>query len=365
MLSPLQHYDRYIAKGCLVEDSEQRLALKKIQQLYNQIQNPNPKKECFLKRIFFRKQKNTFEPKGLYLFGSNGCGKSLIIKIFYKALVIRKKQYYHFQSFLLRVQEKIARSRGKKPSSPIERFVDSLFSSTLVLFLDECVLQDVVNAVLFGKIAKAFLKRGGIIVCTSNFSPEHITLKGLGGEEFRSCMDFFFQNVSVYHMKSAVDYRAIKSHDTWPYYYYPLNDKTRKMLQHKINSLTHGKLFFHKKIWVKDRNLSLLVTDNGIAFSHYKDLVLQPYGMEDFTEIAKQYCTVILDNVYGIESQDTSTVKRFILLVDAMYEKKTRLVIRAAIAPENIYVHGKIVFEFKRALSRLKEMQATHYTNRL
>ena len=213
---------------------------------------------------------------------------------------------------------------------------------------------------LFGKTMREFLRLGGVVVATSNYMPADLKPRGVGVDAFRPYGQYFFQRVVVHNMDSAVDYRHGAGLD-WKYFLYPLNNTTQAHIQAIIRTITGGNALVPDSLRIRGHDCVIPRTYNTVAIMDYTEILEQPYGAEDFIALAEKYPTLVLENVPKISGDNTSIIKRFIILIDAYYEAKGKVIITADTAPENYTVVALLILNLKDVYPALKNLTADKY----
>ena len=354
MTSPQRYYKNLVALGVLQSDAKQCVALEKLEDLHNTLLNYNPRKKGFSLRGFFSNEKTQISdmPQGLYLHGSVGCGKTVLLKAFFETAPTTQKVYMHFHTFLLDINKRLSKYTEGSVVDPLDCIAKDLFKDNWLYCFDECVVGDVGDAMLFGRIVESILQQGGVIVATSNFAPEHLKPRGAGADIFKPYVDYFFERTIGFDMDSAIDYRS-EHRNGWENYLYPLNSSTKDKLQGITDNLTKGITITPETLYVRGHGIYLSHTGAGVACSTYNDLLAKPYGVEDFIALARAYSTLVVSGIPKISADNTALAKRFILLVDAYYEAGGKIILSADCSPDMLYERGPVKFEFERALSRL------------
>ena len=359
MPSPKENYNTLVTSGKIQPDKKQILALDKLETLYHQLINYNPHKAVGSWRGFFCKLGlgkgkclDNF-PMGLYMHGSVGVGKTVLLKSFYDSIPTDKKVYMHFHTFLLDLNKRMVDYNDKGVDDPLACIGVDIVKEAWLFCFDECVVGDVGDAMLFGRIAQVILQNGGVIVATSNFPPEKLKPRGAGADIFRPYVEYFFSRTMTHDMNSTLDYRSVKGKDGWANYLYPLNNGTRGKLQRIMDDLTYGVETAPDVLYVRGHSIALYHTGGNVACTTYIDLLAKPYGVQDFMALADKYPTLVIGGIPKIKADDTTLAKRFIVLVDAYYEVGGKIILSADCPPEELYEHGPVKFEFERCLSRL------------
>ncbi len=376
MQSPSDYYDTMVMAGDIRNDINQRGALVHMDFLHRRLLSyVPPKKQGVFKWLFGQKSADTDTkppkgvPKGVYVYGTVGNGKTVLLKCFYKTAPTDKKIYFHLHQFLLDVNTRLKKYTDKnmEESHIMNRVIDSYMHQAWLFCFDECVVGDVADAMLFGQIVTGIIERGGVLVCTSNFAPDMLKPRGgVGNNVFQRYAKQFFAHMIPHDMNSTTDYRVIEGDNQWRFYFQANTLQQRQQLLHDY--IDKDAKHIVKNAWhmdvvtVRDRRIDIPQVHNGTCMFQFSYIIEGAFGAEDFMAIAKKYHTIILKNVLPISADNTSLIKRLIVFIDCLYENKSRLIITANCPPQGIYPEGLVSFEFSRALSRLNAMQAIGYS---
>lgn len=361
MQSPSDYYDICVQRGDLQSDTAQRGALVPLDGLHRALLHYTPCKNGLMSRLFGKNIQTQPPPHGVFIHGTVGNGKTVLLQCFYETVPTDKKVYFHLHHFLSDVNTRLKRFADSKKSETdsMRTVIDSYMKQAWVFCFDECVVGDVADAMLFGQIAMGIMERGGVMVCTSNFSPDTFRPRGgVGANAFKQYAQRFFNAMEVFDMNSPTDYRVIEGDNTWRFFWdAPAIEAIDALVAHHTTAPLKP-----ENLSVRDRTLHIPLAGDGVCKVSYTYILEGAFGAEDFMTLARKYHTVILTDMMPISADNTSIIKRFIVLVDCLYEHKSRLVISATCTPENIYPDGLVAFEFSRALSRLNAMQAVGYS---
>lgn len=380
MPTPKSLYIRRIKDGGLQTDPLQEQVVEALQTLYEDILQDHNSKPAhkFLEpfRSFFN-QKNNSIP-GLYIYGGVGRGKSMLMDLFYDCLPDDvSKQRIHFHQFMINVHDYIHTMRGQEGGAGVDEalplLAEKIYGESRILCFDEFHVTDVTDAMILGRLFRHLFERGVVVVATSNWAPDDLYKGGLQRERFLPFIDLLKEKMKVLHLDSPIDYRQEFLHREGAYFY-PLNPQTDRSIQSLYNKLTNqtgkGGIFGKQKKGSKDTGQVLIVKGREIPITKsvgkvarftFQDLCEKPYGAEDYLAIAERYNIVFLEHIPVLKYDRRNELKRLIILIDAFYENKVRLVISAAAAPEKLCLGSDHAFEFERTVSRLKEMQSPDY----
>ncbi len=340
-------------------------AAKKLDALSGELKNYSPGR-----KLFSKKQS---PPRGLYLWGGVGRGKSMLMDVFFEQAPIECKTRAHFHAFMQKVHHDInvwrklsqkerramphyVRGAGDDPIAPTAKAI--ALRSHLLCF-DEFHVTDIADAMILSRLFTALFDFGVVVVTTSNREPDELYKDGLNRQLFLPFIDLLKQKLDVFAFNGDTDHRLRKLQSA-PVYYTPLNNKAKSGIETAWQRLIRPTTPHHITLNVQGRELTLLAVSTT-ARANFDDLCGKPLGAADYLEIANNFTAFVLEGVPKMGPHNRDKAKRFVTLIDALYEAKTKLILSADAQPENLYTEGDGVFEFARTASRLREMQSLDY----
>lgn len=314
----------------------------------------------------FGKRRNGKEPvKGLYVHGGVGRGKTMLMDMFFDLVPVRRKRRVHFNDFMADVQDRIQRHRRARKDGtvreddPIPPVARAIASEAWVLCFDEFTVTDIADAMILSRLFSALFAEGVVLVATSNVAPENLYRDGLNRQLFLPFIAILQRHTTVMALDADVDYRLEKL-ARLPVYLTPLGPQADRAMDETWEAITHGRQIGPEEIAVKGRQVAVPLAAGSVARFDFADLCGKPLGARDFLAIAARYRTLLIDRVPVLGDGHRNETKRFILLIDTLYDHRTRLVVSAAAPPAKLHVGraGVEAFEFERTASRLMEMQS-------
>ena len=306
-------------------------------------------------------------PRGIYLWGGVGRGKSMLMDLFHDSLNIRRKRRVHFHAFILEVHALLREERKNEAGDPIPPVAAALGREMRVLAFDEMVVNNSADAMIMSRLFTALIVDEGVtVVTTSNRAPAQLYKDGLNREHFLPFIALIESQLDVRALNGPVDYRLerLGGMDTW---HEPLGDEATAQVREAFFRLTDYSPEDADHVPSAEldlgggRKLHVPKTLKGVAVFSFRRLCAEARGASDYLAIARRYHTVILVGIPQLGPENRNEAARFVTLIDALYEARVKLLVTAAASPEELYQTGDGRFEFERTISRLMEMQSAEY----
>jgi cell division protein ZapE len=370
---PLANLAARRAAGEIHADPVQEKVVLRLQAIHDQLAamaNAQPIKTGFLARLGFGHAPKPPEgPHGLYIWGSVGRGKSMLMDLFFADAPVAKKRRVHFHEFMLEVQARLHRrrqelaARGAPPESDtIVPIAKEIAAETRLLCFDEFQVTNIADAMILGRLFETLFEEGITVIATSNRAPDDLYKNGLQRDRFMPFIELVKQRLEVLELGGSQDYRMGRLREL-DLYLTPLGAWATRKLDEAFRALSNGADGEPRVLRTQGRNVEVPRAAPGVAMAHFMDWCAKPMGAADFLCIADNFHTVIVAEIprMGPDSKDKAV--RFVTMIDTFYERKVKFICSAAANPGGLYPEGDGSFEFQRTVSRLMEMQSPEYLN--
>lgn len=352
-----QIYDRLAHGGALRQDAAQRAVLVDLQRIREALEEANGRKRGLFGGLF---GKQTDGVRGLYLWGGVGRGKSMLMDLFHNNVAIEAKRRVHFHAFMQEVQSALHAARKTGVDDAIRPVAEDIAGKLRLLSFDEMQITDIADAMIVGRLFQMLFDRGVTIVTTSNRVPDDLYKDGLNRPLFLPFIKLLKERLDVRELESETDYRQHRLQGA-QVYFTPAGAAAQAAISAIWTELTGGGGDEALRLVVKGRELVLPDYHAGVARASFWELCGRPLGPADYLALADAVRVLILEGIPHLSAENYNEAKRFVTLIDALYEARVRLIASAADEPERLYVEGEGAFEFARTASRLREMQAADW----
>lgn len=353
-MTPLQRYQAAIATDEFNHDPIQEKAMTYLDDVYHQlIENSKEKKGLF---GFFKSQ--PVPPKGLYMWGGVGRGKTWMMDMFFESVPLQRKMRMHFHHFMQRVHKELNKLQGS--SDPLEKVADIIHDEAVLICFDEFFVSNVSDAMILGDLFTMLFKRGITLVATSNIEPSGLYKDGLHRDRFMPAVTELEKHTTVMNIDSGIDYR-LRLLQQAELYKSPLTKENSHWLANRFVSLANNQKISKEPITINGREIKINARTKTVLYCDFRQLCMEPRSANDFIEISNNFSTVLVDNVPELTDVLRDPTRRFIYLVDEFYDRRVKLLVRAEQSILDLYQGEKLAFEIERTRSRLLEMQSEDY----
>jgi cell division protein ZapE len=361
-------YRALIAAGTILSDPAQAHAAEHLQHLWAKLRGYNPMPKAppngWLGKLLRRKPVDEAgeHPNGLYIVGEVGRGKSMLMDLFFEAADVPRKKRIHFHEFMQDAHKRFHALKRDNPeiADPIPPLADMIAEEAALLCFDEFQVHDIVDAMILGRLFEALFERLVVVVATSNTIPDDLYKGKPGRDAFLPFIALIKRHLDVLVLDSAKDYRRDRAHglNAW---YVPANGAADDAMDHVFAKLTEGEVPRQDILHISGRKLPVPLTAAGSARFDFHALCGLPLGAGDYLALATHYHTLLIDGIPRLSPDNFDEARRFVTLIDALYEHRVKLYASAAAFPDDLYRSGEGAAIFERTASRLEEMQSETY----
>jgi cell division protein ZapE len=367
-LGVMPEYRARIAAGTIISDPAQARAAEQLQDLWAKLRgyDPHPKAppNGWFGKLLRRKQVEDTQdhPNGLYLVGEVGRGKSMLMDLFFEAADVPRKKRIHFHEFMQDTHRRFHALKRDNPGidDPIPALADEIAEEAALLCFDEFQVHDIVDAMILGRLFEALFVRLVVVVATSNTLPDDLFKGKPGRDAFLPFIALLNKNLDILVLESARDYRRerLQGLKAW---YVPADRRADTAMDHVFTELAAGIAPKPASITISGRKLTIPLSIPGAARFDFSALCGVPLGPGDYLALATHYETILIDGIPRLSPDNYDEARRFVTLIDALYEHRVKLYASAAAMPDDLYRAGEGAKIFERTASRLEEMQSETY----
>jgi cell division protein ZapE len=352
-MSVRQNYDQELLARGYQSDPAQLNAVEALERCAQQWANYKDKRSNRFKKLIHRPD----IPRGVYMYGGVGRGKSFLMDCFYNAVPIVRKTRLHFHEFMREVHRELRELQGTV--NPLDVLGAEIAKRYKLICFDEFHVADITDAMILYRLLEALFKNGVGFVTTSNFKPDDLYPGGLHRDRILPAIALLNQKLEVINVDNGTDYRR-RTLEQVDLYHCPIGPQTEQALNDAFNRLAD-----HADedpcLVIESRSIESKRRAGGVVWFDFKTLCGGPRSQNDYLEIASQFHTVLLSNVPHMPVRMASEARRFTWLIDVLYDRRVKLIMSADTEPEGLYTEGPMVHEFPRTVSRLKEMQSAEF----
>jgi cell division protein ZapE len=362
-------YATRVAAGMIERDSAQQAIVDRFAQLERRLAAHRlARKSSSLGWLFGARARDADPIRGLYIFGDVGRGKTMLMDLFFAASPVVRKRRVHFHEFMAEVHERVYAFRQKAKmgetdgGDPIGLAAAAIAQETWLLCFDEFHVTDIADAMILGRLFKRLFELGVVVVATSNVPPRELYKDGLNRALFLPFIELIEQHMEVGQLAARTDFRLEKLAGA-PVWYVPADRAAAAALDDAWRRLTAGHTGEEQKLVMKGRTIRVPRATMGVARFSFHDLCEQPLAAADYLKLAHAFHTIVLDHIVMMDYDRRNEAKRFIVLIDTLYDNAVKLVASAEAEPDALYraSDGFEAQEFKRTASRLIEMRSEAY----
>lgn len=366
-MTPIERYKADLQKADFSHDPAQQMAVELLQDLYERLLQAEQQSQApgmWQRLVGGLLPKSDLQPvKGLYLWGGVGRGKTYLMDAFYDSLPIEKKLRAHFHRFMQRVHKELTLLEGQK--NPLSTIAGTLAQEAKVICFDEFFVSDITDAMILGGLFEELFGHGVTLVATSNIIPDGLYANGLQRSRFLPAIALINEHTEVVNVDGGVDYR-LRVLEQAELYHYPLDAEADESLKRSFTNLNPDvqHVLFNEPLEIERRHIVARCVSDDVVWFDFMAICDGPRSQNDYIELAREFHAVLISDVPQMGMLTDDLARRFINMVDEFYDRNVKLVMSAEAPLDQLYLGGKLNFEFERTQSRLLEMQSHDYLAR-
>jgi cell division protein ZapE len=344
-------YEQSLKRRGFVSDSSQWRAVERLQQLHEEWTEYKKKRDNAIKRLLVKPPL----PKGVYLWGPVGRGKSFLMDAFYLCVPLVRKRRVHFHHFMREIHRELDQLKGTE--DPIAAAAERTAKRYRLICFDEFHVSDIADAMILGRFLEQTMERGVEFVMTSNYHPDQLYASGLQRERFLPAIELIKSRLDVVSVDSGVDYRRLKMEKVQIYHVGADAPQQLERIFQELKDVEEEK----QPLDVEGRTIPYRKRAGGLVWFDFEALCGGPRSYADYVDLTKRFHTIILSGVPRMSAKQSDAARRFTWLIDVLYDEHIKLVLSAEAPPEELFTEGENTADFQRTVSRLHEMQSAEY----
>lgn len=348
-----EYYDHVLAERGFTGDEAQNIAVDRLQQAYDDWVSFKSKRATTFKRLISRPE----VPRGIYMWGGVGRGKSFLMDSFYLVVPVVRKTRLHFHEFMRGVHRQLDDLKGV--ADPLDEVARRIAKKYRLICFDEFHVSDIADAMILYNLLRALFENGVSFVMTSNYAPDRLYPDGLHRDRMLPAIALLKDKLDVLNVDAGIDYRR-RAMEQVTAYHTPLGANADRALRHAFAAVAET-TDEDPRIRIEAREIKCLRRAGGVIWFDFATLCGGPRSQNDYLEIASRFHTVILSGVPQMSAGMSSEARRFTWLIDVLYDHSVKLLMSAEVEPEELYTQGMLANEFHRTVSRIIEMQSREY----
>ncbi|MFC5474228.1 cell division protein ZapE [Paraherbaspirillum soli] len=352
-MNVLEFYEQALSQRGFQSDDAQRRAVERLQRSYDEWLGFKAQRSNSFKRLINRPD----IPRGVYMWGGVGRGKSFLMDSFYSVVPLVRKTRLHFHEFMRAVHTQLDELKGV--ADPLDEVAKRVAKKYRLICFDEFHVSDIADAMILYNLLKALFDNGVSFIMTSNYEPSTLYPDGLHRDRMLPTIKLLQDNLDVMNIDAGIDYRK-RALAQVQIYHTPLNAETDRALRHAFAGVADI-ADEDPRVDIEARQIKALRKAGGVIWFDFNTLCGGPRSQNDYLEIASRFHTVILSGIPQMSAAMSSEARRFTWLIDVFYDHKIKLIMSAAVEPEELYMQGMLANEFHRTVSRIIEMQSREY----
>lgn len=378
--SPLEWYWKFSQQSDFESDPAQLAVLEHLERLHDDLEKYRQYRQGPVNRLVTNFGGGKKPPQGLYVWGSVGRGKSLMMDAFYNVSTLKRKRRVHFHEFMREIHAEMRAHEGEE--DPLDPISTKIAKQLRLLCFDEFHVSDIADAMILGRLLEMLINKGVVLVMTSNYRPDDLYPNGLQRARFVPAIEILKAELEVVEIAGARDHRR-RILESIPVYHAPLSDHAEQSLGRAFDAMSKASHASHGRIRIGSRDIEFIRRAKGVVWFEFDELCVKARSQVDYLEIASAYHTVVISHIPQLHAKHRAdVVRRFTWMVDVFYDQRVKLICSAAAEPEWLVVDDRVSgttaaagssggdatlmvsAEFARTASRLKEMQSKEYFSR-
>ncbi len=352
-LTVREYYDHLLSERGYTADPAQQMAVDRLQRAYDEWIEFKSKRSSSFKRLLNRPD----VPRGVYMWGGVGRGKSFLMDSFYLVVPVVRKTRLHFHEFMRGVHRQLDELKGV--ADPLDEVARRIAKKYRLICFDEFHVSDIADAMILYNLLRALFDNGVSFVMTSNYAPELLYPDGLHRDRMLPTISLLKDKLDVLNVDAGIDYRR-RAMEQVTAYHTPLGADADRALRHAFVAVAET-VDEDPRIHIESREIKCLRRAGGVVWFDFATLCGGPRSQNDYLEIASRFHTVILSGIPRMSAGMSSEARRFTWLIDVLYDHKVKLLMSAEVESEELYTQGMLANEFHRTVSRIVEMQSREY----
>ena len=349
----LRELDAQFQSRRIIPDAAQQAAAERLQRLYDELVAFKHQRRSKLRKLLV----NPPLPRGTYLWGGVGRGKSLLMDCFFDTVPYQRKRRVHFHAFMREVHERLRALKNEE--DPLLKVADRIARETRLMCFDEFHVSDIADAMILGRLMEALFERGVVFCLTSNYPPDGLYPNGLQRHNFLPTITLLKERLDVLEVDGGIDYR-LRALEKVEVFHVPADAEGEAKMEAAFREISGGE-GHRRPVNILERELPVERRAIGVIWFDFATLCMGPRSQNDYLEIARRYHTVFLSGVPRLAREMANEARRFTWLVDVFYDHKVKLVMTAECEAGELYREGPQASEFQRTVSRLVEMRTRDY----
>ncbi len=379
--NPLEWYWKFSQASDFESDPAQLVVLKHLDRLHNDLEKYRQYRQGPVNRLVTNFGGGKKPPRGLYIWGSVGRGKSLMMDAFYNVCTLKRKRRVHFHEFMRELHAELQKNSGE--ADPLDGISTNISHQLRLLCFDEFHVSDIADAMILGRLLELLTDKGVVLVMTSNYPPDELYPNGLQRSRFLPAIEIMKRELEVIEITGARDHRR-RILESMSVYHSPLTKAGEQALARAFEAMSRASFMSAGVISIGGRDMTYVRRAKGVIWFEFDELCVKPRSQIDYLALASQYHTVIISNIPQLHAKNRAdVVRRFTWLIDVFYDQRVKLICSAEVEPELLVVDDRIAntkaakgdaekgdasqmvsAEFARTASRLREMQSREYFSR-